>query len=105
MFINYSHPTIFLIINKNIFAIMPLYEMVFVARIGEQKALANCLKQLSASVLANGGAVRSFDNLGDRVLVKNLRAFDGQRYSLGRFMKVEFDATPQVMRSVEQQTR
>ena len=79
--------------------------MVLVARVGEQKALANCLKQVSASVLANGGAVRSFDNLGDRVLVKNLRANDGQRYSVGRFIKAEFDATPHVMNTVDRQTR
>ena len=79
--------------------------MVMVARIGEQAALANCLKQISAAVLANGGVVRSVANLGDRVLVKNLRSRDGHRYSVGRFIKTEFDATPSVMRLVEKQTR
>jgi hypothetical protein len=29
------------------------------------------------------------DNLGDRVLVKNLRSKDGQRFSVGRFFSSE----------------
>jgi hypothetical protein len=41
------------------------------------------------------------DNLGDRVLVKNLRSKDGQRFSVGRFIKLEFDASPQIMKMVE----
>lgn len=84
---------------------MPLYEMVFVARIAEQKALINLIKTLSTTILANGGAVRSIDNLGDRVLPKSLKSKDGNLYSLGRFMKLEFDATPLMMQTVEKQTR
>merc|ERR1712086_997412 len=91
--------------KRNIKASMPLYEMVMVARVGEQKALVNCLKAVSGNVLSNGGVVRSLDNLGDRVLVKHLRAKDGQRYSVGRFIKAEFDATPQVMSMVESAAR
>ena len=68
--------------------------MIMVARVGEQAALTNTIKQLSSTVISNGGIVRSMDNLGDRVMVKNLRANDGQRYSVGRFLKIEFDATP-----------
>ncbi len=45
------------------------------------------------------------DNLGDRVLVKNLRSKDGQRFSVGRFIKLEFDASPQIMKMVEDKTR
>ena len=77
---------------------MPLYELVMVARVGESSALAGCLKMLSSSILSNGGIVRNFDNLGDRVLVKNLAAKDGVKYSVGRFIKVEFDSTPNVMK-------
>ena len=73
---------------------MPLYEMIMVARVGEQAALTNCIKNLSGTILSNGGIVRSLDNLGDRVLVKNLRSKDGLKYSVGRFIKIEFDATP-----------
>ena len=49
--------------------------------------------------------MRNLDNLGDRVLVKNLRSSDGYRYSIGRFIKMEFDASPQVMRLVEVEAR
>ena len=56
-------------------------------------------------VLQNNGIVRSFDNLGDRVLVKNLRSKDGTKYSVGRFIKVEFDATPSIMKMVDAETR
>ena len=56
-------------------------------------------------ILVNGGIVRNLDNLGDRVLVKSLRAQDGQRYSLGRFLQVQFDANPEVLRRVEDKAR
>ena len=84
---------------------MPLYEMMMVARVGEQQALSNSLKQISSTILSAGGIVRSMDNLGDRVLIKNLRSKDGTKYSLGRFLKLEFDSTPQLMKTVERQTR
>ena len=73
---------------------MPLYEMVMIAKVGESSALAGCLKTISQMVLSNNGIIRNFDNLGDRVLVKNLRAKDGTKFSVGRFIKVEFDSTP-----------
>ena len=76
---------------------MPLYEMILVAKIGESQGLAQCLKTLSSTILNNGGIVRNFDNLGDRVLVKNLE-LGGARHNVGRFIKVEFDATPALMR-------
>ena len=84
---------------------MPLYEMILVARMGESRHLANCIKQISSSVLSNGGVVRSFDNLGDRVLPKNVPAKDGSRHSIGRFIKVEFDASPHIKNIVEAETR
>ena len=79
--------------------------MIMVARIGESQALGACLKVLAGSLINNGAVVRSFDNLGDRVLVKNLRSKDGQKYSVGRFIKVEMDCTPQMRQIVESQTR
>ena len=56
---------------------MPLYEMMMVARVGETQALGNVMKQVCTEVLSAGGIVRNFDNMGDRVLVKNLMAKDG----------------------------
>ena len=84
---------------------MPLYEMILVTRMGESHLLASCLKQISAAVLNNGGIVRSLDNLGDRVLPKNVPAKDGSRHSIGRFIKVEFDASPHIKGIVETETR
>ena len=43
--------------------------------------------------------------MGDRVLVKNLMARDGQRYSVGRFIKCEFDGTPTLMKHIESVVR
>ena len=51
--------------------------MVMVARVGESHALGQCMKMIASTVLSAGGIVRNFDNLGDRVLVKSLRASDG----------------------------
>ena len=61
---------------------MPLYEMVMVARVGEQAALTNSIKGISQTILSAGGVVRSMDNLGDRVLVKNLRHSSDQMMAL-----------------------
>ena len=73
---------------------MPLYELVLVCKIGESHALASCLKAVSASILQEGGVVRGFNNLGDRVLTKNMRSEDGVDYSVGRFIQVSFNPTP-----------
>ena len=76
--------------------------MVMVARVGENAALVNLIKVISQTVLLNGGVVRNIESLGDRVLVKSLRAADGQRYSMGRFLQVQFDANPELLRQVEE---
>merc|ERR1712086_244999 len=84
---------------------MPLYETVMVCRVGEAQALQTNMRTLCSMVLSKGGVVRSFDNLGDRVLVKHLRAKDGQRYALGRFVQVQFDASPALKDQVEAEMR
>ena len=84
---------------------MPLYECLMVARIGEASALGMCLKSLTATLRSNGAVVRSVDNLGDRVLVKSLRANDGQMYSVGRFIKLELDCTPHMLSLAENELR
>ena len=50
---------------------MPLYEMVMVCRMCEQQPMTQLLRQVSKSILSEGGVVRGFTNLGDRVLVRN----------------------------------
>ena len=63
------------------------------------------LKTISQHVLANGGIIRSFENLGDRVLVKNLRSKDGLRYSVGRFIQLHLDVSPNLLQSTMEQAR
>lgn len=53
---------------------MPLYELVIVCKMGESQHLASMLKAVSTVILQEGGVVRGFTNLGDRVLVKNYRS-------------------------------
>ena len=48
------------------------------------------LKGLSNMILHEGGVVRRFINLGDRVLVKNYNSLDGMNYGVGRFLQVSF---------------
>ena len=69
---------------------MPLYELVMICKMGESQHLATLLKAVSATILQEGGVVRGYQNLGDRVLTKNLRAIDGVNYGVGRFIQVSF---------------
>mmetsp|Transcript_1039 Transcript_1039/g.1895 ORF Transcript_1039/g.1895 Transcript_1039/m.1895 type:complete len:215 (-) Transcript_1039:42-686(-) len=84
---------------------MPLYEMRLISRIGESSKLSDNLKTICNMVLTNGGTVRSIYNLGDRVLVKNIKSNDGLRYSIGRFINMEFDANPELREEVFQLAR
>ena len=65
---------------------MPLYELVLVCRMGESQAMANLIKAVSATILQEGGVVRGYTNLGDRVLVKTYKTPDGISHGLGRFL-------------------
>ena len=68
---------------------MPLYELVLVCRISEPAKLKTMLKGISNVILTEGGVVRGFTNLGDRVLTKSLKSIDGKKgYGLGRFLQV-----------------
>ena len=67
---------------------MPLYEMIMIVKLGEQANLATLLKNVSGAILQEGGIVRGFTNLGDRVLTKNLRSLDGVSHGVGRYMQV-----------------
>ena len=86
-------------------AFPPLYEIVMVARIGDPVSFKSMLKILCSNILQSGGVVRGMENLGDRVLVKSLRSNDGIWYSLGRFIKLDLAANPQLHLSVCRQLR
>ena len=61
-----------------------------VCKMGESQNLGTLLKSVSAVILQEGGVVRGYQNLGDRVLTKNLRSVDGVNFSVGRFIQVIF---------------
>ena len=73
---------------------MPLYEMIMVCRMAEQGAMTNLLRVVSNSILTEGGVVRGFTNLGDRVLTRNQATEDGVYHGVGRFMQVQFYSSP-----------
>ena len=73
---------------------MPLYELVLVCRIAEPAKLKAMLKGMSNVILTEGGVIRGFHNLGDRVLTKTLNSIDGKKgYGLGRFLQVSLTAS------------
>lgn len=73
---------------------MPLYEMIIICRLGETQAMANLMKQLVVSVNQEGGVIRRFVNLGDRIARKNMRTKDKTYHNLVRYISVEMDINP-----------
>jgi ribosomal protein S6 len=84
---------------------MPLYEMIVVCRLGETQAIANLIKTLVVSIYQEGGVVRRFVNMGDRITQKNLKAKDGTFSSVARYLAVEFDANPETKSVAEKVAR
>lgn len=80
---------------------MPLYEMIMVCRMAEQQAMTQLLRIVSKTVLAEGGVVRGFTNLGDRVLTRNRQTEDGVYHGVGRFMQVQFYSSPETLAEAE----
>jgi hypothetical protein len=84
---------------------MPLYEMICVCKIGETQAIANLIKNLVVSIYQEGGVVRQFTNLGDRISHRNLKAKDGSYSSVVRYIGVDFDANPETRLVAEKVAR
>ena len=76
---------------------MPFYELVMLCKVGESAAMGTLIKNVSAAILQEGGVVRGFENLGDRIIAKNLKAKDGNKYGVGRYIAVEFDGSPRAV--------
>jgi ribosomal protein S6 len=73
-------------------------------------SLTNLVKDISHKVVESGGIVRSIQNHGIRDLPHRFRAKfpdkEGNRYyQKGRFVSIYYDASPAVMRQVEQSIR
>ncbi len=82
---------------------MPFYELVMLCKVGESAAMGTLIKNVSSAILQHGGVVRGFENLGDRIIAKNLKAKDGNKYGVGRYIAVEFDGSPKAVQSAVDQ--
>ena len=84
---------------------MPLYEMIMVCRMGEQQHMSTLLRSVSKTILGEGGVVRGFANLGDRVLTRNRQTEDGVHHGVGRFMQLQFYGSPGTLALAEKTAR
>jgi hypothetical protein len=80
---------------------MPFYELIMLCKMGETQAMGTLIKNVSAVILQEGGikyylnaywndigVVRGVENLGDRILCKNMKGKDGAKYGVGRYVAV-----------------
>ena len=81
---------------------MPTYEMIILCKLGETQALGNLIKSLVVAVYREGGIVRRFVNLGDRISDKSYKSKDGNRHAMIRYFTCEFDANPESKTVAEQ---
>jgi predicted SnoaL-like aldol condensation-catalyzing enzyme len=84
---------------------MPLYELIMVCRLGESQALANLMKSLVVACYQEGGVVRRFINLGDRVAQRNYKSKDGMDNCVVRYFTAEFDSNPDTRKVMEKIAR
>ena len=68
--------------------------MIMICRLGETQAIANLMKSIVVSAYQEGGVVRRFVNLGDRIARKEMRTKDQVSHNLVRYISVEFDINP-----------
>ncbi len=68
--------------------------MIMICRLGETQAIANLMKSIVISVYQEGGIVRRFVNLGDRIARKEMRTKDQESHNLVRYISVELDINP-----------
>ena len=68
--------------------------MIMICRLGETQAIANLMKSIVVSVYQEGGVVRRFVNLGDRIARKEMRTKDQVSHNLVRYISVELDINP-----------
>ena len=68
--------------------------MIMICRMSDTFHISTFLKTIGFAALDEGAQIRCFENLGDRVLSKNLKSIDGKSYGVGRYLSMTFDATP-----------
>jgi len=79
--------------------------MIIICRLGETQAMSNLMKEIVVSVYQEGGVIRRFVNLGDRIARKNMRTNDKSYHNLVRYISVEMDINPKSRQSTEKIVR
>jgi len=71
----------------------------------EQQVMTQLLRTVSQAILAEGGVVRGYTNLGDRVLTRNRITEDNVVHGVGRFMEIQFYSNPNTLAEAEKAAR
>lgn len=80
---------------------MPLYEMILIMKIGETHSLGSLMKSISTHIYKNGGVVRQFRNLSDRIAPKLHKSKDGYSSNVVRYLSIELNADPLTLKTTE----
>ncbi|KAF9510049.1 hypothetical protein BS47DRAFT_1319876 [Hydnum rufescens UP504] len=84
---------------------MPLYELVIIsAHFKEFFHLKDLVRTSAIHVMSNGGVVRSLTSMGTRLLEQRMRAH-GQYHTQGDYWTMRFDASPTLMKSLQNRLR
>lgn len=73
---------------------MPLYEFILIARPSTAKSTSVLLQQVAQAATENGAVVRTFQILGDRIMKKPIKAYNGSYYGIGRYIQLLVDCPP-----------
>ena len=76
---------------------MPLYEVIFITRVGSSLSLTNTLRSIASKAAEDGGVVRNMTNLGDRILCKKVQKEQGQPITrVGRYISMQMELNPKL---------
>lgn len=62
--------------------------MVMICKLGESNAMASLIKNLAVNIYKEGGIVRRFSNMGDRISSKNFKSKDNIDNLVCRYVSV-----------------
>lgn len=75
--------------------------MILVMKIGETHSLGSLIKSISTHVYKNGGIVRQFRNLSDRISPKLHKNKEGYSSNVVRYLSIELNADPLTLKTTE----
>jgi ribosomal protein S6 len=76
---------------------MPLYEFILIARPSPAKSTSILLQQVAQAATQHGAVVRTFQILGDRIMKKPIKAYNGSHYGIGRYIQLLVDCPPSLI--------